>query len=74
MMPAGGAASAADWTRQRAAQWTADPPQLNLQLADPHAFLDAHGDRLGAHARNIRHIAAPVSTSPACAKTVKSSC
>ena len=35
-------------------------PHVVLPLADPHAFLDTHGHKLGAHIRNIRNIAAPV--------------
>jgi len=38
-----------------------EPLLLDLELADPHAFLHQHGGSLGAHARNVRHLSAPVS-------------
>jgi hypothetical protein len=38
-----------------------EPLLLDLNLADPHAFLHQHGGSLGAHARNVRHLSSPVS-------------
>ena len=55
-LPAGAPRS---WGALRAGELLGEPAPVRLALADPHAFLDRHGAGLGAHARNIRHLAAP---------------
>ena len=75
VLAGGEGATARSWEQYHAGEAIREPRVVTLALADPHVFLDHHGAGLGAHARNIRHLAAPVSPStPCCEPTPRDRC
>ena len=61
-----GTGTPATWELRREGVALPEPPELQLPLADPFAFLEQHRERLGAHTRAVRGIAPQVPAQRLC--------